>query len=503
VCILGPRLQIPAHKGQPMKVVASPYSRSKPSFWFVIMIAVVGASLLLSAAGVVLKSQIVSMLPAADEKAGPPTGILTFLDGGIDSWKPMKLASKIFHSPAGDNLYETLRAFQLSGAAGAAGDLSQFSDTKKFQYPLTSLLPLELLETIGLGSVRSLNLINLFMFAATVIAIGYLSCRPLHLQATLERCEPDYAFAKRAFLFAVAVGVSLTFYPAFNALVNGNIQLWINCLFAFTCLAWVMGLEAEAGILVALATAVKPQLGALLLWATLWRRWYFCAGFLGAAIPVALISIVYFGMHNNASYLELLATIARHGERLASNESINGMLHRFLEEGGTGGLVRDVDDYAPYRPIVHALTTISAIAFALMAFMPSVLRRAEDPTIFDFATASICFTIGSPIVWLAHYGILLPLFVIAFKAALCESVSRHKGRIFVLLGIAWLLCATYLPFVRLLYRSPWNLGANPHFFGALILLFLLFHMGKVWPTPLLPRLGRLVLPRSRRGSIDA
>src|ERR1700741_4537660 len=135
-------------------------SSLRPSlrFWQRTLIAFVSISVLLGAAGVLLKARIVTELPAAVEKtAEPPMGIFRFLDQAIDSWKPMQLALTIFYSPAGDRLFETLGELQATGKADAVGkDLSYYSDATKFQYPLSSLLPIQALEAIGLGSIRAL-----------------------------------------------------------------------------------------------------------------------------------------------------------------------------------------------------------------------------------------------------------------------------------------------------------------------------------------------------------
>src|SRR5262245_6733108 len=104
--------------------------------WHLVLAATVTASLFIGAAGVVLKAKVVAMLPAAHEAPAAPTGILHFLNNGIDSWKPMKLATTIFHGSEGNRIFEVLREFQKTGSAGKAGDLSYFTDATKFQYPL-------------------------------------------------------------------------------------------------------------------------------------------------------------------------------------------------------------------------------------------------------------------------------------------------------------------------------------------------------------------------------
>jgi hypothetical protein len=473
------------------------YVRARVSYWQWTVIAVVAFSVLAGATGVMLKSRIVTLLPATMEKAAePPTGVLHFLNEGIDSWKPMKLAITIIRSEAHGRLFETLQEFQHTGKAEEAGDLSYFSDSTKFQYPLSSLLPIEALEAMGIGSIRDLNIINLIMFVACLAAVGYLAVQVAASDDARPGATERQDYLSQGCIFAAAVLVGLTFYPNFMALVRGNIQIWINLFFALACLAWLNDRRFLAGALIASAAAIKPQLAALLLWALLWRQWNFSAGFLSIGIPVALLSVFAFGLHNNLSYLDVLATIAGRGEGFVLNESVNGIVHRLVEPDVTRFMVSG-NDYPAYDPLVHALTLISTLVFAAIAFVPALLRRGEEPTIFGFAAASICFTIGSPIVWPFHYGILLPVFVLALAATLREP-ERDRNALLLMLGAAWVLCASYLPFTRLAYTPPWNVLENPHFFGGLLLLLVLVRLDRAGIDLDLPSAHRSVEPHRTR-----
>ena len=89
--------------------------RSFLSNWQTIVAGSLALGLFLSIAGFALKADVVRGLPAADEVAGPPLGFVNYLDGAINSWKPMNLALSIFHSPHRDELFETLKDFQVGG----------------------------------------------------------------------------------------------------------------------------------------------------------------------------------------------------------------------------------------------------------------------------------------------------------------------------------------------------------------------------------------------------
>jgi len=416
-------------------------------------------SVALGAAGFALKSRVVAALPAAMETAGPPLGVLHFVDNAIDSWKPMALALTIFHSPEHDRLFEALRDFQVADSFGRAGDLSAFEDSKKFQYPLSSLLPIEALRAIGFGTVRNLNLIDILFYLLELIAVVYLADRVFAASSARDRLA----------VAAVALAIAGTYYPVFMALTYGNIQLWIDLFFTAACVAWWKRRFFAAGLAIGLAAMIKPQFAALLLWAVLWRQWRFGAGFLAVAVPVGLASLAYFGLHNNLAYLDVLSLISQHGERYYLNESVNGIVHRLIEDGSTPVLAGDLGDYAPYRQAVYGATLIAAAIFAAIALLPAWRRAGEGPDIVDLALAATCFTIGAPVVWPYHYGILLPVFVVALKAAL------DRPRALAVLAVAWVLCASYLPLIRLVYHAPWNLAGNPCFFGAILLIGVLVY----------------------------
>ena len=129
------------------------------------------------------------------------------------------------------------------------------------------------------------------MFVACLAAVGYLAVRVFPINEGRPGTTDRQDYLSQGYIFAAAVLVGLTFYPDFMALVKGNIQTWINLFFALACLAWLGDRKFLAGVLIALAAAIKPQLAALLLWALLWRQWSFSAGFISIGIPVAILSV--------------------------------------------------------------------------------------------------------------------------------------------------------------------------------------------------------------------
>jgi hypothetical protein len=86
------------------------------------------------------------------------------------------------------------------------------------------------------------------------------------------------------------------------------------------------GLMASIG----LACADKPQLALLLIWALLWRQTAFSAGVLVCVVPIGVVSLAYYGLHNHLAYLDVLAFLSQHGDSFYANNSINGILNAYF-----------------------------------------------------------------------------------------------------------------------------------------------------------------------------
>jgi hypothetical protein len=264
---------------------------------------------------------------------------------------------------------------------------------------------------------------------------------------------------------------AVLYYPSVQALKLGQIQVWINTLFIFACLAWVRGSRGWAGALLALAATIKPQLGIFLVWAVLWREWSFLKGFLAAGLPVGIISLVLFGFRNHLGYLEVLSFLSRHGEAYFANQSVNGMAHRALGNGIN--LRSDNTLFAPVDARVIAATYVSSLILLAIALMPALRAGGRRPDIIDFAMMSLCATVASPIAWEHHYGVLLPLAGMAL-VLLCTGTA-HRAALAVL-TISWVLTANYLPVTNHSSDTWLNFIQSYLFFAALMLLGVLVYL---------------------------
>ena len=130
-----------------------------------------------------------------------------FLRGvqGADSWKPM----------------ETARAYTRSHASGLYEQVF-FADAVKFQYPPTALLVFGALERPTLNRISWL---------ATLIAAGLVA---VILRRAVAAAWGEHGWPPGAALAAdlLVVVVAFTFYPFIKAYSLGQIQAWLNLVFA-------------------------------------------------------------------------------------------------------------------------------------------------------------------------------------------------------------------------------------------------------------------------------
>jgi alpha-1,2-mannosyltransferase len=376
-----------------------------------------------------------------------------------DSWLPMKHALEVLRGPDRDRLYETL----FLGAH------------IRFQYPPSSLLPLEFLSAVGLSSVRALNAINSLVFLLNACAVGALSWLLFRNKSHAQTNAPQGTA-----MAILAAGAAFIFYPLIRAQLLGQIQLWIDLLFTLALLCWFLERRLLAGLLVGLACTIKPQMGLLLLWCLLWREWRFAAGILIAAIPILLASLYRYGFHNHIAYLDVLSFLSRHGESFFANNSVNGILNWYLSPNDS---LRWYDnDLTPFNPIVYAGTMVASVLALGLVCAPPLLHRSRRPALSDLGAAAICTVAGSPVAWEHHYGILLPLYLVALHTLFTMADGYRRRLAAAGLTISWILVADFIPFAGFLAHTPFAIVQAYCFFGALLLLVFFLTAGNATPN---------------------
>lgn len=366
-----------------------------------------------------------------------------------DSWLPMRAALLHVHRDEAP-LYATVF----------------FEERTKFQYPPTSLVLLEPLAHVRGGVAdRVLNGISLGAVAAVALALAALLWRA---DESLRGAPPSPV--DRAALALLAVVAVLTYYPIVRGVYLGQIQTWIDAAVAGALWLWVAGRERASGVLVALACAIKPTLGGLLLWGLVRREWRFAQGFTLAGAALLGTSLALYGLGDHLGYLEVLGHMSRHGESFHANQSVGGLLHRALGNGPN--LDFEADAFAPYHPLVYAGSWLSSLA--LMAGALVWRRPAGEATRrVDLAIACTTFTLASPIVWEHHYGVLLPVFALALPVALAGG-RRPRAVLAAALAGAYVLTSNNFRLLNRLAETAWNPLQSYVLFGGLLLLFVLY-----------------------------
>ena len=338
--------------------------------------------------------------------------------GGYDSWAVMLRALEVLSGPQAGQLYQTLF----------------FEQRAKFQYPPTSLLPLELLGRAMPLDLAYLNGLNLGVFLLNAAALAWLAHAVF--SAGTGPLRPGLR-ASWAAAFAFLAGI--IFYPVTKALMQGQIQVWLDLGFTLAVLAWWLRRHFTAGLLLGLACAIKPQLGLFLLWGLVWRRWDFVVGFLAAALPVGALSVAFYGPPNHIAYLEVLSFILRHGEAYAPNNSVNGILDPGRRRAGQA---LPLGRTCPSRPTTptstpaddpgHARLPARGAGGAACCSAPRGGSRAP----LEFGIAGLRFTMAS----LDRLGSsltasCLPLYVVTLHASL-KPKPRFASRAASLLPLA-------------------------------------------------------------------
>jgi hypothetical protein len=354
---------------------------------------------------------------------------------GVDSWRPMSQAHAYLSQGAEQPLYRWLF----------------FDRHVKFIYPPTSLLLLDVLPRSGLRA--TLNAGSWLLVWVTVVFSVLVLDR--NLQASRHTATSPRDRALRA---GAALLLALTFYPVLKAYSLGQMQVWVNALFAACAWCWISGRRAAAGVLVALMAAVKPQYALIALWGLLRGERRFAAAAAAAGLLLLVASVARFGLESHLDYLSVLAHVSRHGEAYWPNQTVGGFLHRLLGNGVSSHW--DPHVYPPYHPVVY-LGSLAASALILLLAFAWPVRGPGRGGALDFAAAALATTLASPIAWEHHYGVLLPIFACLLPAVLDgrpEDAARQGSRGFglPLLALAYLVSAHYLDALRRLDATPWN-----------------------------------------------
>src|SRR5215468_1137939 len=406
-------------------------------------------------------------------------------EGGDDSWGAMQAALEHIAETPDAPLYA--KVF--------------FADNVRFQYPPSALFALSTMLAVAPKRVQiddaydgpwpALNsLLGWVFIALTTISVAAL------MENALAAARPDIDWRRMRGLRALlVVGLTLTFYPVAKAFTLGQIQVWLNALFALALFAWAIRCKFLSGILIGLIGLIKPHYGLLLVWAALRREMRFAAAF---GLPIAAgmaASVAVYGLANHLDYLRVLSFLSQHGETYYPNQSVNGILNRLMSISAPEAFVTldlPAGQFPPFTPWIWVSTLASSLALVGFALLRSRRHDANDHLI-DLALMALACTMASPIAWEHHYGMTLPIYAVMLA---CTLGDRKR---LPCLAISYVLVSTFVPATNLLAGSPLNLLQSTLFAGAIVLFVLLARAGARGPLemPVRHASGVKTLPAKR------
>jgi hypothetical protein len=371
---------------------------------------------------------------------------------GEDSWFPMSRALDFLRGSPSGSVYQTLF----------------FSEHVKFQYPPTGLLILDFLRWIGIRNTSQFNVVNAGLLIATGLVFALFSIQVL---GQVRYRSFRFPIGPLAFLLAIR------FYPSNLAFQIGQMQVLLGLLFLLACWAIWHDRRFLSGCLIAVAATVKPQflpLGVLGLWKKDWR---FVAGLAAVSAPSLLLSIDLYGWRTHLDYLSVLEFLSKHGEHQHLNQSIDGLLVRWFYQGPS--LDRDPSGLIPqsaFPPYIASVYIPTLLWSVLMLAIPFLFRaKANDRTsrLLEFCAASVLFTMASPIAWVHHFNILLPVYVVALKALHDRWRGAREQAAVAVLTVSLLLTGYPLVPASDPTVPSLNIFQSHVFFGVLMLVAVL------------------------------
>jgi alpha-1,2-mannosyltransferase len=386
------------------------------------------------------------------------TGDVLRARSGDDSWGPMAAAYAYLKEPHNKLLYQAIF----------------FDQGIKFQYPPSALFVLQGMYLFGQDRVRTSDEM-VFTGAPPINDIlgwGFLAITALATAGLVEAGLRQAGAVSRSRTLtilrgAIVAGITVTFYPVVKAFTLGQLQLWINSIFALALLCWVLQRRIASGVLMGLICLMKPHYGLFVLWGALNREWRFvlACGVVGAT--GLIFSIWAYGWANHLDYMRVLSFMSERGESYYANQSINGLLHR-LGSLSAPQLYNNVTFDASRFPVYSAWVYWGTLVSSAVILLTALLRRsAAMDRGLAFALLAVSLTIASPIAWDHHYGALLPAF------GLFAATHTGRGATLFLIVMSFIFVSNFIPAFNLLAETPYNFLQSYMLAGGLLLLLLM------------------------------
>lgn len=397
----------------------------------------------------------------------------------IDTPSPKTLLLPL-RSEAGDSkvIKDVLDLLRDKGLTSRTYDELYFSGKAKHQNQPTLFLlywPLAYVSQATFANILDLLFRLCVLFAAwasvRIFELAWEQCSPRKESPWRTRYDK---IAGRTVLFILF----LFFYPLQLGVHQLQAQNIIIAIFTMVMYLEVRSRgEVRSGMLMGIATAVKPQYGVYALWALMKKRRGLAAGLVGIAGLLILVSVLMFGIDSSTTfYLKVLPDLSKRGEAYFPNQSVNGMLNRILTTGMNADF--SYTSYPPINPIVVWGTRISGILLiALGLFTKNSPRKDGVGRALDLGFVGLAFTMAGTIAWEHYYAILVPI-VAVMVPMMVFSHDRRRWMVptfvigYLLIGFRWWQTRAFAD------QGLLTLLQSPMFFGGILFLLLLHFLRK-------------------------
>jgi hypothetical protein len=314
----------------------------------------------------------------------------------------------------------------------------------KFIYPTSSLIlywVAALFHGHGGSLIRPIVLLS---FPATLYVAGEVFLRRASETTSSEAgaaAATGFDPSSRIYIRLLIAALGILFYPLIFAVRLGQIQTLLTFLWTLAVWLWMTHRKALSGVCIALICVFKPTLAVFLLWAVFRREWRFLSFFAATAAAFQVLAIALFGWRNELDYLAVLSFLSYHGEAYLPNQTVNGLLERWTQNGNA----TDWSDftYPPYNRVVYLGTLVSSALLLLFGIVVPVLLRWKDRSL-DFLLFGMISTVASPIAWDHHYGYFFVGCIVLLASFFGQSrVPVFFIACFLVLSHGWPLLAVF------------------------------------------------------------
>ncbi|MGC9293026.1 MAG: glycosyltransferase family 87 protein [Acidobacteriaceae bacterium] len=347
-----------------------------------------------------------------------------------------------------------------------------FQHQVRFIYPPTALLFYRAWQQTARFGLQPMHAMNITLWLALWATFGLAG--EFLLALAQKQAQQPWSTRGRWLLRVLVALLGLVFLPLVNAYCLGQMQTLLNLAMIASVLLWLRGQRTWPGVLLGLTCLIKPQMALFLLWGVLRRQWGFVVSLAAMLLAGGSLSIAVFGWRNSVEYLAVLRYLGRHGDALATNQSLNGLLHRLLH---VGNFVTAAYGYPPYDAHIYWLTICGSAALLLAALVVPYRQGVAGSTL-DLLLFAMAATMASPIAWEHHYGVFFLVFL-----AWMPRASENWTAFALLLGAYLLMTDTWAPLSYLMF-TRWTFLLSHVFFGGLLLFLgtLRWGSGSLPPT---------------------